>query len=66
SPYKEPERAHSIMARADLPLTNRPDIYMQSSFTPIIDPCLANRVESIYTRAVSTGVPPAVSVVYCQ
>jgi len=49
SPYKEPERAYSIMARADIPLTDRPDIYLQSSLQAIIVSSLANRVESIYT-----------------
>ena len=51
SPYKEPERAYSIMARADIPLTDRPDIYLQSSLQAIIVSSLANRVESIYTLA---------------
>ena len=40
SPYKEPERAYSIMARAGIPLTDRPDItcslpYKPSSFLPL-------------------------------
>ena len=52
SPYKEPERAYSIMARAGIPLTDRPDIYLQSSLQAIIVSSLANRVESIYTLAV--------------
>jgi hypothetical protein len=39
------------MAGADTVLTNRPDIYMQSSLHAIIDPHLANRVECIYTLA---------------
>lgn len=51
SPYKEPERAYSIMARAGIPLTDRPDIYLQSSLQAIIVSSLANRVESIYTLA---------------
>ncbi|MGH8565381.1 MAG: hypothetical protein ACREXW_15335, partial [Gammaproteobacteria bacterium] len=42
---KEPERAYSIMARADIPLTDRPDIYLQSSLQAIIVSSLANRVE---------------------
>ncbi|MGH8565591.1 MAG: hypothetical protein ACREXW_16460, partial [Gammaproteobacteria bacterium] len=44
-------RAYSIMARADIPLTDRPDIYLQSSLQAIIVSSLANRVESIYTLA---------------
>ena len=37
------------MARAGIPLTDRPDIYLQSSLQAIIVSSLVNRVESIYT-----------------
>ncbi len=43
------------MARADIPLTDRPDIYLQSSLEAIIVSSLANRVESIYTLATLAG-----------
>ena len=65
SPYREPERAHPIMARADTVLIKRPDIYMQSFLTQwaIRVSLLANRVESIYTLAApsSPGLPTFVA-----
>ncbi|MFH0341627.1 MAG: hypothetical protein ACHBNF_05725, partial [Chromatiales bacterium] len=41
---------------SDTVLTNRPNIYVQSSLQAIINPHLANRVESIYTISSSERV----------